>query len=429
MSFLKRRKNTPEEQPKKPKAKDPDDYLLALDIGTEFVKALIAKKGKGTMKIVGVGKAHEAPTNMYAGAISDIAGVAKTCEEALVKAEEMAGVRARDVVVGIAGELIKGNTTSVKFRRADASKPINDEEMHKIIKQVQKKAGERARLEVATETNNPDVEVRLINSALVSLRIDGYKVTNPIGFKGKEVVVQIYTAFAPLVHISAIERVCDELQLDLVTVAVEPFAVCRACLGDDLESGFSGIVMDIGGGTTDIAVVDDGGVDGTKMFSIGGRSFTHQISERLGLSLEDAEKLKLLADNPSMKPEIRKKFDQAIERNLEVWQSGVELALEEFDNLEALPGQILLCGGGASLSAIPELLATGDWFKDLPFVRRPIVSLIEPEEIAGIDNATDRELDHTFVTAMGLLRVGMDTLMGTDNNSGIKAKLARFLKN
>lgn len=429
MSFLKRRKNTPEEQPKKPKAKDPDDYLLALDIGTEFVKALIAKKGKGTMKIVGVGKAHEAPTNMYAGAISDISGVAKTCEEALVKAEEMAGVRARDVVVGIAGELIKGNTTSVKFRRADASKPINDEEMHKIIKQVQKKAGERARLEVATETNNPDVEVRLINSALVSLRIDGYKVTNPIGFKGKEVVVQIYTAFAPLVHISAIERVCDELQLDLVTVAVEPFAVCRACLGDDIESSFSGIVMDIGGGTTDIAVVDDGGVDGTKMFSIGGRSFTHQISERLGLSLEDAEKLKLLADNPSMKPEIRKKFDQAIERNLEVWQSGVELALEEFDNLEALPGQILLCGGGASLSAIPELLATGDWYKELPFVRRPIVSLIEPEEIAGIDNATDRELDHTFVTAMGLLRVGMDTLVGTDSNTGIKAKLARFLKN
>ena len=429
MSFLSHRKNTPEEPAKKPKAKDPDDYLLALDIGTEFVKALIAKKGKGTMKIVGVGKAHEAPTNMYAGAISDISGVAKTCEEALVKAEEMAGVRAQEVVVGIAGELIKGNTTSVKFRRADASKPINDEEMHKIIKQVQKKAGERARREVAEETNNPDVEVRLINSALVSLRIDGYKVTNPIGFKGKEVVVQIYTAFAPLVHISAIERVCDELQLDLVTVAVEPFAVCRACLGDDIESSFSGIVMDIGGGTTDIAVVDDGGVDGTKMFSIGGRSFTHQISERLGLSLEDAEKLKLLADNPSMKSEIRKKFDQAIERNLEVWQSGVELALEEFDNLEALPGQILLCGGGASLSAIPEILATGDWYKDLPFVRRPIISLIEPEEIAGIDNATDRELDHTFVTAMGLLRVGMDTLVGTDSNTGIKAKLARFLKN
>ncbi len=409
--------------------KNSADYLLALDIGTEYVKALIAKKGKNTLKIVGVGKAHEAPTNMYSGAIADIEGVAQTCEEALAKAEEMAGVRASEVVIGIAGELIKGNTASIKYRRADASRPITDAEMENIIKQVQQRAGERARREVAIETNNKDVEVRLINSALVSLRIDGYKVSNPIGFKGKEVVVQIYTAFAPLVHISAIERVCDELQLDLVTVAVEPFAVCRACLGDDVESNFSGIVMDIGGGTTDIAVVDDGGVEGTKMFSIGGRSFTHQIAQKLGLSFEDAEKLKLLSESPKMKPEIRKKFDAAIARNLDVWQSGVELAIEEFDQMETLPNQIFLCGGGAGLSAIPELLATSDWYKELPFSRRPIVNLIDPETIEGIENETDRELDHTFVTAMGLLRVGMDTLSGTPENGSLKAKLAKLLRN
>ena len=381
MSIFSRKKSyKPESEKEKKKTKDPDDYLLALDIGTEYVKALIAKKSKGDIKIVGVGKAHEAATNMSSGAIADIQGV------------------------------------------------ITDDEMSKIIKKVQQKAGERARREVALETNNPDVEVRLINSALVSLQIDGHKVTNPIGFKGTEVTVQIYTAFAPLVHISAIERVCDELQLDLVTVAVEPFAVCRACLGDDIESTFSGIVMDIGGGTTDIAIVDDGGVEGTKMFSIGGRSFTHQISEKLGLSFEDAEKLKLLADSPDMKPEIRKRFDQAIARNLDVWQAGVELAIEEFEHVESLPGQILLCGGGASLSEIPEILATGDWYKELPFSRRPIVSLIEPDDVPGIINATDRELDHTFVTAMGLLRVGIDTLIGTDN-SGLKAKIARLLKN
>ena len=427
MSIFSRNKDTSTKKTKQ-KVKNPDNYLLALDIGTEYVKALIAKKTKGDIHIVGVGKAHEAPTNIFAGAIADIQGVAKTCEEALYKAEQMAGVRAQETVVGIAGELIKGNTASIKYRRADATKPITDEEMEKIIKKVQQKAGERARREVAIETNNPDVEVRLINSALVSLRIDGYKVANPIGFKGKEVVVQIYTAFAPLVHISAIERVCMELQLDLVTVAVEPFAVCRACLGDDLESSFSGIVMDIGGGTTDIAIVDDGGVEGTKMFSIGGRSFTHQIAERMGLSFEDAEKLKLLADSPNMKPEIRHKFDQAIARNLAVWESGVQLALEEFDQVETMPGQVLLCGGGASLSEIPELLATGDWYKELPFSRRPIVSLIDPNDVPGIVNDTDRELDHTFVTAMGLLRVGIDTLIGTDGNS-IREKLARFLRN
>ena len=409
--------------------KNSDDYLLALDIGTEYAKALIAKKSRGTLKIVGVGKAHEAPTNMFAGAIADIDGVIKTCEEALSKAEEMAEVRAKEVVVGIAGELIKGNTASIKYRRADADKPITDEEMAEIIEKVQERAGEKARREVAIETNNPDVEVRLINSALVSLRIDGYKVSNPIGFKGKEVVVQIYTAFAPLVHISAIERVCDELQLDLVTVAVEPFAVCRACLGNDLDSSFSGIVMDIGGGTTDIAIVEDGGVEGTKMFSIGGRSFTRQIASRLGLSYDEAEKLKLLADSPDMPEELRDKFEKAVERNLEVWQSGVELAIEDFDQVETLPNQVLLCGGGAGLSAISETLATGDWYRELPFSRRPIISLMDPDEIEGIENRTDRQLDHTFITAMGLLRVGIDTLIGTGDDRSIKAKLARLLKN
>ncbi len=428
MSFLRRKSADGAEDRQQTIEHDSDDYLLALDIGTEYVKALIAKKSRNDVRIVGVGKAHEAVGNMVNGAIADIPGVAKVCEEALVKAEDMANVRAREVVIGIAGELIKGNTASIRYRRADANKPITNDEMAKIIKKVQARAGERARKEVAAETNNPEVEVRLINSALVSLRIDGYKVTNPIGFKGKEVVVQIYTAFAPLVHISAIERVCDELQLDLVAIAVEPFAVCRACLGDDIESSFSGIVMDIGGGTTDIAIVEDGGVEGTKMFSIGGRSFTHQVAERLGLDFEAAEKLKLLSDSPNMKPELRRKFEKAIERNLSVWQSGVELAIEDFE-VDNLPGQILLCGGGASLSAIPELLATGDWYKELPFARRPIVNLIDPEDIPGITNDTDRELDHTFITAMGLLRVGIDTLLGTGDDKSIKAKLARLLKN
>lgn len=413
---------------KSTETKPNSDYLLALDIGTEYVKALIAKKGK-TVEIVGVGRAHEAPSNMYAGAIADISGVARTCEEALAKAEKMAGVVAGEVVVGIAGELVKGNTATIKYRRADPTKPITDEEMEKIIDKVQQRAGERARKEVALETNNPDVDVRLINSALVSLHIDGYKISNPIGFKGKDVAVQIYTAFAPLVHISAIEKVCDELQLELVAVAVEPFAVCRACLGEDAEADFTGIVMDIGGGTTDIAVVEDGGVEGTKMFSIGGRSFTHQIAEQLGLDFEDAEKLKLLEDSPKMKPELKQKVDTAIERNLSVWISGVQLAIEEFDLLETLPNQILLCGGGASLTQIPEALATTDWYKELAFSRRPLIHLIEPEDIPGIKNATDRKLDHTFVTAMGLLRVGIDTLIGTTAATGLRAKLSKLLRN
>lgn len=408
-----------------------DDTILALDIGTENVKAVIARQNASDgLDIVGIGRARQASTNMYAGAIADIPAVVEVCEKALSQAEKMSGTTSKLTVVGIAGELIKGNTSTVRYRRKSGNKPLSEQEMALIIKRVQDRAGEQARQAIADETNNPDVEVRLINSAIVSISIDGYKISNPIGFKGTDVVIQFYTAFAPLVHISAIEKVCAELSLDLLAVAVEPFAVCRACLGDDLDSNFSGIVMDIGGGTTDIAVVDDGGVEGTKMFGIGGRSFTHQIAETLDVDFETAEKYKLAIKNPAKVPaDIKDKMLIAIRRNLAVWLSGVEITLEEFNLTDMLPNKILLCGGGAGLNELQDVLATTDWFKELPFARRPVVHLVESADIPGITNTTDATLDYSYVTALGLLRVALDTLAGVPEESGLRAKLAKLLQN
>ena len=408
-----------------------EDTILALDIGTEYVKAVIAKQNdQGGLDVIGIGRARQAANNMYAGAIADIPAVISVCERALSHAEKQSGTTSKLAVVGIAGELIKGNTSTVRYRRKSGNKPLTEQEMALIIKRVQDRAGEQARKAIADETNNPNVQVRLINSAIVSISIDGYKISNPIGFKGTDVVIQFYTAFAPLVHISAIEKVCAELSLDLLAVAVEPFAVCRACLGDDVESGFSGIVMDIGGGTTDIAVIDDGGVEGTKMFSIGGRSFTHQIAEALDVDFETAERYKLSIKNPAKVPaDVKERMMMAIQRNLAVWLSGVEITLEEFNLNDMLPNKILLCGGGAGLTELQDVLATTDWFKSLPFARRPIVHLVESADIPGINNLTQVNLDHSYVTALGLLRVALDTLAGSPEESGIKAKLAKLLQN
>ena len=404
--------------------------ILALDIGTEFVKAILAHPNKkGDLEILGVGKSKQSDGNMHAGAVADIPAVVSTCEEALIKVEEQADERANLVVVGVAGELIKGNTTTVRYSRKNPNKPITDSEMINIIRKVQEKSGEVARKTVALETGNKNVEVRLINSAIVSLTIDGYKISNPIGFKGSDVVIQFYTAFAPLIHIAAIEKVCAELNLDLLTLAVEPFAVCRACLGDNLESNFSSIVMDIGGGTTDIAVVEDGGVEGTKMFSIGGKSFTHQIAESLGVDNSTAEKYKLNFDSGKLDDRIKAKVETAISRNLSVWLTGVEVALEEFDAVSSLPRNILLCGGGASLSMLQEELALSDWYQNLPFSRRPTIHLMDVNDLPNLILREDNKLDHSFATAIGLLRVGVDTLAGAPEENKLKAKIAKILQN
>jgi len=412
------------------RARPVGEYMVALDIGTEFIKALIGRVVGGEVEIIGVGRTHQALADMQAGAIADIAAVVANCDKALAKAEQQAGVSARTAVVGIAGELVKGTTSTVRFTRKNPEKELDIDEMGRIIELVQERAEAKARQQLAWELGGKDVEVRLVNSALVRIDIDGYKVTNPVGFQGRDVVVEMYTAFAPMIHIGALERTAAELDLELLAVAAEPFAVARSVVGDDASGNLSAVLMDVGGGTTDIAVVNEGGVEGTKMFGIGGRAFTHAIERELDVDFEKAESLKVNLDGAADSAKNKAAVEKALEKTLNVWISGVELALSEFDKLDRLPQRLLLCGGGSSLHMLMSKLEEGDWYKNLPFTKKPSVHHIRPSEVVGITDSTGDINDHTFITAMGLLRVGMDTInsgaAGGDNT--VKGKLNKLLK-
>lgn len=407
-----------------------EKLMIGLDIGTEYVKAVIAKVEPGNdLKIIGVGRQKQSLSDMNAGAISDITAVVANCDSALSEAEQMAGASGRSAVIGIAGELVKGNTTIVRFARKDPNKEITVEEVDRIFTLVQERAETVAKKQLEMETGGKDIGLKLVNSALISIEIDGYQVTNPIGFQGKNVLISLYTAFAPLVHIGAIEKVAEQLDLDLLTVAAEPFAVARSVIGDDPNASITAILVDVGGGTTDIAVVNEGGVEGTIMFGIGGRAYTKSISLDLGVEFDRAEELKLGLEEGKIPSSRKESVEDALNKTLEVWTSGLELALEEFDRLDHLPNRILLCGGGSSLKILTDKLAQTDWHKQLPFTKKPIIQLIKPSQVKGIVDETGKINDHTFITAMGLLRVGMDTVLQYDDETAtIKDKINRMLR-
>jgi cell division protein FtsA len=412
------------------KSDEGDQHVVALDIGTEFVKALVARIGAdGSIEIIGVGREHQKLSDMQAGAISDIASVVQNCDKALNTAEQQAGVSVRTAIIGIAGELVKGTTTTVRVARKNPSKQLDIDEMERIIQLVQARAETRAKQQVSIELGSKDVELRLVNSALVNIEIDGYPVTNPIGFQGKDVVVQLYTAFAPMIHIGALERTAQELDLDLLAVAAEPFAVARSVIGDSQSANLNVILMDVGGGTTDIAVINDGGVQGTKMFGIGGRAYTRAVEREVGVEFDQAEKLKIAYGSGKMPAAREKAVGTALEKTVKVWTDGVELALSDFDKLDHLPHRLYLCGGGSSLQMLMDQLAQSEWYKALPFTRKPVVHHVRPEQVVGITDSTGDVNDHTFITAMGLLRVGMDTMQFTGGGKEtVRDKIDKMLR-
>jgi cell division protein FtsA len=395
----------------------------ALDVGTEFAKALVFEIDNGVGTVRGVGRKRQGLAHMQSGTVADISAVVDNCAVALQEAEEMAGFRPDQVVIGIAGELVKGFTTVIDQQRVKAELPITQPELGKLIEGVQRQAMREAERSVTWETGLQSVDVRLVHAAVVGAWIDGYAVTNPIGFQGRNVRIAIFDAFAPLVHLGALQTVAAKLDLELVAVVAEPYAVARVLDSEQVRQG-GALFVDVGGGTTDVALVRQGGIEGTRMFALGGRAFTKSIADRLELPFPRAEALKvdyargIAGDRAAAVREI-------VADDVAVWGAGVELVMEELAAGDLLPGRIYLCGGGSRLPEIKAALGGESFSRNLPFTRPPEVTILAPDQIETIRDDTKLLEDQQDVTPMGLAYQAIE--LGRSQNP-LEASLRRVVK-
>lgn len=390
-------------------SKNSAGYYLALDIGTEVAKALVFEVDvqKKKVTIIGVGKERQKRGNMQSGAVSDISGVIETCQSTINKALKNAKIKKiKKAVVGIAGELVKGTTTTVHYERRKPDSRIDFSELKNIIQKVQMKAYERIQEQISWETGQ-DIDVKLINAAIVDVRIDGYQVNNPIGFQGRDVSVSIFNAYAPMIHLGALQTIADELRIDLLSISAEPYAVAHSIDYEDVLD-FNAIFIDVGGGTTDIAVVRNGGLEGTKMFAFGGRAFTKKLAQELRIDFDEAEELKIKYAEGKLGSDVSFKIEQILQNDCSVWLSGVELSLSEFSDSDVLPSKILLCGGGSGLPGIKKALSSPDWLKNLPFAKIPVVNYLQPRDITNVRDNTNELKNPQDVTPMALSNLVLD---------------------
>ncbi len=388
--------------------------IAALDIGTEFAKALVVTTEPGASGsldgvVRGVGRQRQGLTHMQSGTVSDIDAVVANCSHALDEARAMAGIRPRSVVIGIAGELVKGTTTSLAARREDPRRPLDQAELQFVVERVQDDALREAERRIGWESGMERLDVRLVHAAIVEMKIDGYPVNNPIGFTGAHIELAIFNAFAPMVHLGALQSVAAALDLALLGVIAEPYAVAT-CLAPRELGDAGAVFIDVGGGTSDVALVRHGGIAGTKMLALGGRAFTKGLAERFDLSFERAETLKLAAANGEVLPDgaaPRQAVDAALLEDASIWLDGVELMIGDLAEGELLPSRIYVCGGGARLPQISEVLAGDAWWRHLPFARRPEVRALGPEDVAGIRDGSGMLVTRQDVTPMALAHQGL----------------------
>jgi len=380
---------------------DYENYYTALDIGTEYIKALVVKREGRNGVVLGASRQRQEITDMQGGVPANIQGIIDSCDRAMSAAEDMCDTIPGQAVIGIAGEQVKGLSTTVTVPRADPNLKINEVELLQTLQLVQKRAMREAQHAMSLELGVPDVNVKVINSAITGVRIDGYGVNDPSGFQGRTMVITVFNTFAPLTHVGALQTIASELDLELIATVAEPYAMARCAATDEIYD-FGGIFIDIGGGTTDIALIRNGGVEGTRMFPIGGRVFTKKLASRFGISFADAEAVKLRHSKGELPVEHAEKVTAVLARDAEVLVEGIAITLQEMSKGDRLPTAIYLAGGGSALPEVRNQLQVFRWEDKLPFARTPTVNILRPVDIRGIYDSTGLLLDQQDITPMGL---------------------------
>jgi cell division protein FtsA len=361
-----------------------NETLLALDVGTSFVKAIIFKVEQNKVHILGYGKSAQQSDAMRGAMIINLKSVIENCDLAI--GEAIRGLQVdlpQKVIMGIAGELVKGVTIMAKYDREDPDAKIGQKEIDGVIDRVRSSAFEDVKSEIADDTGLLEEQIEEISSTVNDTFIDGFRVTNPIGFQGKSVNFRVFSTFAPSIHMNSLKSIAQSLGFEILDVIVEPYAITRAYEGS-AKDDFDAVFIDIGGGTTDIALVHKGGILGTKMMAYGGKVYTKRLQVNKSLDFSKAEEMKLAYSERELSEKQTEEIHKYYEEDAKVWATGVELALKEFEDVEKYPSRFLLCGGGVLLPDIKTSLMEYPWLQVLRFTKFPEVDFINPSSLKSI---------------------------------------------
>ncbi|MEY2703368.1 MAG: Cell division protein FtsA [Bacteroidota bacterium] len=254
-----------------------ESIAVGLDIGTTKIVAMIGKKNEyGKLEILGVGKSKS--LGVHRGVVNNITQTIQSIQQAVAEAENNSGYKINDVVVGIAGQHIRSIQHSDYISRKNPDEVIGEYDIELLTSQVQNLA------------MLPGEEI--IHALPQEFKIDGQaEIKEPVGMYGGRVESSFHIVVGQAASIRNLGRCVKSAGLELTGLTLEPLASADAVLSqEEKEAGVA--LIDIGGGTTDLAIFKDGIIRHTAVVPFGGNVITDDIKEGCSIIEKQAELLK-----------------------------------------------------------------------------------------------------------------------------------------
>ncbi|MEW7290935.1 cell division protein FtsA [Aquimarina sp. 2304DJ70-9] len=255
-----------------------NEIAVGLDIGTTKIVAMVGRYNEyGKMEVLGVGKSKS--LGVHRGVVNNITQTIQSIQQAVQEAESVSGMKINDVTVGIAGQHIRSLQHSDYITRPNADAVIDDDDIDKLCNQVHKLV------------MLPGEEI--LHVLPQEYKVDGQaEIKEPVGMYGGRLEANFHVVVGQVTSIRNIGRCVKSSGLELSDVTLEPLASANAVLSqEEKEAGVA--LIDIGGGTTDLAIFKDGIIRHTAVIPFGGNVITEDIKEGCSIIEKQAELLKI----------------------------------------------------------------------------------------------------------------------------------------
>lgn len=337
------------------------EIISAIDIGTTKICALMAavthdSLGHLSLRMLGYGQTHS--RGIRRGIVMNVHEVVAAVAEAVESCEANAGHQMTSAYIGVAGNHI-GATTSRGVSPVDVSRGVSNSDMQRAL--------EGAGAVVLPQNQE------VIHTIARSWIVDGYEATQPLGMSAHRLEVDAHIVTASSTAVNNLVQCIVAHGIDVDELVLEPLASSQAVLRPD-ERDMGVAVVDIGGGTTDIAIIVDDCLCYTEVLDVGGHHLTNDVAVSLHAPFGTAEELKLrygqvVPDRVAVDEKVwAKVFGERAERNFsrrfisKVLEARAEEIceligdkLEESGFYNKLPAGIVLAGGSAQLAGLSEL--------------------------------------------------------------------------
>ena len=380
---------------------------VGLDIGTTKIVAMVGQKNEfDKVEILGIGKSQS--LGVHRGVVNNITQTIQSIQQATLVAEAKSGVTISDVVVGIAGQHIRSLQHSDYITRENADEVINEQDIETLINQVHKLV------------MLPGEEI--IHVLPQEYKVDGQaEIKEPIGMYGGRLEANFHVVVGQVSSIRNIGRCIKSAGLEMGKITLEPIASSDAVLSqEEKEAGVA--LIDIGGGTTDLAIFKDGIIRHTAVIPFGGNVITEDIKEGCSIIQKQAELLKVKfgsawpGENKETEivsiPGLRGRDPKEISlktlskiinaRVIEIIEQCF-LEIKNYghdDQKKKLIAGIVLTGGGSQLKHLKQLVE---------YITGMDTRVGYPNEhLAG--DSDESTTSPTFSTAVGLLMAALDKM-------------------